>query len=214
MNVSLRPSAATRVSRASPPAAAWLSPPTTASRPRSEPSRPISYSPGRRTAPVSMTEPLRGGTWIRIPSCTNGFCATSPRSSKASRSSARAPAAVTTCTYRTLPRGVIPPASRITSCTRRVAVTNTVPGCSTSPDTVSSKARAASTATVTSANRKIARARSATRRCASSTVRPATGTAPMGGTLIVPSRSTTGCCWMVSTRPTICTSRMSPGPSR
>ena len=86
VSVSLRPSAPTRVSRASAPAAAWLRPPTRSRSAASEPSGPISYSPGRRTAPASMTDGPFGGTRILIPSSTNGFWERSPLSSKRSRS--------------------------------------------------------------------------------------------------------------------------------
>ena len=59
----------------------------------------------------------------------------------------------------------------MTSYTRRIAVVCTVPGRSTSPDTVTSNVRGATTVMVASANLNTSRARSDTRRCASSRVR-------------------------------------------
>ena len=66
-----------------------------------------------------------------------------------------------TCTRRTLPRGVMPPAPRMTSCRRCIAIAETVPGRSTSPETTTSNARGEATATLTSENRSRVRARSA-----------------------------------------------------
>ena len=175
---------------------------------------PISYSPGRRTAPVRVTEGPRAGTWIRMPSSADGFWVRSPPSSKLSRSTSVTPLFRVTWTRRRLPRDVTPPASRITSCSRRRALTANVPGRSTSPDSVTSNVRGRATASVTFANRNTPLARAATRRWASSSVRPPTRIEPSGGKLIAPVGSTNTCERSTSSRPAIWTSSTSPGPSR
>ena len=65
-----------------------------------------------------------------------------------------------------------------------------MPGRWTSPDTVTSKERVPIRLTVRSRYRKRGLASSVMRVCASSTVRPATGTAPIGGTAMLPSALT------------------------